>query len=536
MALSDSQCRRYFWYLIGAAAALLLIRLGAADIYILDEAKNAQCAREMWHRGDWVLPTFNGELRTDKPALHYWCMMLSYQMFGYGYWQARLFSALMGLGTLAVVFWGTRRLWNGTVALASTLALVLSPHFLFEFRLSVPDPYLIFFTTCGLFCGLLYLQKPSWKWALLTGISLALATLAKGPVALALPGLCFVVYLLLQKKWAVLRDGKWLAAILLYLAIAAPWYWLVHLRSEGAFTQGFFFDHNLNRFSSEKEGHGANFFIVPLIVLVGMLPFSVLAFSRLKKQYGLWQQPLFVFSMVVSLVYIVFFGFSSTKLPNYPMPAYPFVAVVCGAALASFWQTGRAIPRFALIIWIIIGLGLAFGGFFGIRAEAAVAPQASLTFGLGIVALCSILAWLWRSNSPILRPWLLASLGWCLMAAYAFWLAYPRLYNQNPATVAYQQMISSQTRLLAYRAFNPAFLVQHPISGTTIPMVNTTEELQHLVQTAASDSGYSDILIISREEFVTDLPADLFSVVFTAKDLFELPTTVLLKPVRPIKK
>ncbi len=37
-----------------------------------DEPRNAQCTAEMLAAGDWVVPTFNGQLRTHKPILLYW--------------------------------------------------------------------------------------------------------------------------------------------------------------------------------------------------------------------------------------------------------------------------------------------------------------------------------------------------------------------------------------------------------------------------------------------------------------------------------
>ena len=71
------------WWLV---FALSLISLGANfwgfPIYILDEAKNSACAMEMMQRGDWVVPTFNGVLRTDKPPLHYFFMISAFEMFG----------------------------------------------------------------------------------------------------------------------------------------------------------------------------------------------------------------------------------------------------------------------------------------------------------------------------------------------------------------------------------------------------------------------------------------------------------------------
>ncbi len=66
-------------------------------VYILDEAKNAACAMEMLQRTDWITPTFNGHLRTDKPPLHYFFMMTAYSLFGVSPFSARLFSVILGV-------------------------------------------------------------------------------------------------------------------------------------------------------------------------------------------------------------------------------------------------------------------------------------------------------------------------------------------------------------------------------------------------------------------------------------------------------
>ena len=149
----------YTWGLFVLLAFLLFFRLGATPIYILDEAKNAQCAREMMEHKDWIVPTVNGELRTDKPPLHYFFMITSYKAFGVSEFAARFFSVIMGLLTVLVTFFYTKRLYNAFVAFCSALVLVASTHFLFEFRLAVPDPYLIFFITLGLFSAFTWLQE-----------------------------------------------------------------------------------------------------------------------------------------------------------------------------------------------------------------------------------------------------------------------------------------------------------------------------------------------------------------------------------------
>ena len=308
---------KYFWLLFGLTAFIIWFRLGATPIYILDEAKNAQCAREMLLRHNWIVPTFNGELRTDKPALHYWFMILAFKTFGVHEWTARLFATIMGLSTIFITWFFTKKWFDKATALFTAIFLCCSTQFLFEFRLSVPDPFLIFFTTLGLFALYGYFATLQWKWIITAAVSLALAALAKGPVALALPGLTTLCFVFFQKKWKSLLSLKILVAAILFLCVAAPWYLAVHNATNGAWTKGFFFEHNLNRFSSTMEGHGGPFIITPLIVFIGLLPGSIFIFSALKKKYALWQQPYTQFAAIVSLVYIVFFSISKTKLPNY---------------------------------------------------------------------------------------------------------------------------------------------------------------------------------------------------------------------------
>ena len=82
------------------AAVLLFTGIGSTPMYILDEARNAQAAREMMERNDWIVPTFNGELRPHKPPLHYYFMQLAYRAFGMNAFAARFFSAVFGWLTL----------------------------------------------------------------------------------------------------------------------------------------------------------------------------------------------------------------------------------------------------------------------------------------------------------------------------------------------------------------------------------------------------------------------------------------------------
>ena len=72
------------------ASFVMLLNLGGPRLWDRDETRNGGAAREMLARHDWVVPTFNAELRAHKPVLLYWGIMSSYLVFGVNEFAARL--------------------------------------------------------------------------------------------------------------------------------------------------------------------------------------------------------------------------------------------------------------------------------------------------------------------------------------------------------------------------------------------------------------------------------------------------------------
>ena len=90
--------------LLVVAALVFFVNLGKAQLWDDDEPKNAECAREMCERGDWITPTFNHGLRHDKPALVYWLMISAYKTFGVNEFSARFWSAALAVGTTLATY------------------------------------------------------------------------------------------------------------------------------------------------------------------------------------------------------------------------------------------------------------------------------------------------------------------------------------------------------------------------------------------------------------------------------------------------
>src|SRR5690242_15883347 len=127
-----------FVLLIILSGIVYFSNLGGNSIYILDEAKNAGCAMEMKDRGDWVVPTFNDQLRTDKPPLHYFFMIASYSIFGVTPFAARFFSAIAGILLILLVYKNVKHLLNESAAFYTALILLSSIQLTIQFHLAVP--------------------------------------------------------------------------------------------------------------------------------------------------------------------------------------------------------------------------------------------------------------------------------------------------------------------------------------------------------------------------------------------------------------
>ncbi|MCW3807668.1 ArnT family glycosyltransferase [Plebeiibacterium marinum] len=364
-----------FWMpvIISILANISLTRGITGNFYIVDEARNAECAREMLESGDYIVPTFNYELRTDKPPLHYYFMMISYSIFGVSEWSARFFSIVFGCLTVLICYHFTKRWLGFKIALWTAIVLLSSIHFSIQFHMAVPDPYLIFLFTSTLFLFFEITQKQSNTKAILMYTCMGLGTLAKGPVAIALPGLIMLLYLIFSKKLTLISIWQLrpIEGIIIVALVTLPWYLAVHYQTEGAWTRGFFIEHNIDRFSTTKEGHGGTFFIAPLFVLLGMLPFSAFFIRAIKTSFAQKGKPEILFSIIALFCIVGFFMVSSTRLPNYTAPAYPFFAIILGNYLAKIKTTSFKPEIIFLITFTIILFPLSYIGF---QIEPSLTP------------------------------------------------------------------------------------------------------------------------------------------------------------------
>src|SRR4051794_10752642 len=136
----------HYVLLLSVAAAVSLPNLGGPSLWDVDEAHNAEATREMIEAETWVVPTFNYQLRVDKPALLYWCQMGTYELFGVNEFAARLPSVLAAALTVLLTYELGRLLFGVAVGLLAGLILASAGMFCAAAHFANPDALLKTFT------------------------------------------------------------------------------------------------------------------------------------------------------------------------------------------------------------------------------------------------------------------------------------------------------------------------------------------------------------------------------------------------------
>lgn len=325
--------------LLALTVILLFTGLGSTSLWDIDETSNAQSAEEMLLSGDWVVPTLNGELRTDKPPLHYWLMMASYKVFGVREFSARLFAAIFGFLTVLLTVWAGRKTFGAAAGNLSGLCLAVSFLFTVSSRAATTDAFLLFFTNLAVFAG--FFAERSRAMSILSWAAMGFAVLAKGPVGIVLPFGALFIYTLMSGRGARgLRRLLDLRGILVFLCIAAPWYYLAASRTGGSLMEGFILKHNVGRFLNPMESHRGPLFYYLLILLPGFFPWAAFLPQAVSRTFrlgkGSGRKDSFGLLLIIwSGLVILFFSVARTKLPTYILPAFPALALMTGAYIQS---------------------------------------------------------------------------------------------------------------------------------------------------------------------------------------------------------
>jgi len=341
-----------------------------------DEPRYAQIAHEMLVRFDsahtlktrlsaCVTPYLYGRPWLEKPALYYWRAMFLFQDFGVHDWSARLPSTTFAFIMAGLIYLHMRRFRPGGHLDAALITVACAGIMGFA-RGASTDMQMAAPLAIGLLGWYAWYETGSKFWLYDIYFFTGLATLAKGPVAPFLALIIIAAFAFLRKEWNILYRSLWWPGVVLYFAMVLPWFIAVQHQNPTFFRE-FFLEHNLERFATERYEHNQPFWYYLVVMVLALMPWTVIAVRALidgiQTSLAEWRlrhsragKPLPTrpgdafpeFLVIWSLIPVVFFSFSQSKLPGYILPAIPPITILTGDYLFRRRQPG-------LNRWILLG-------------------------------------------------------------------------------------------------------------------------------------------------------------------------------------
>ncbi len=329
------------------------------------ESNYALTAKEMVLSADWVSPRIYGNVWFDKPIFFYWLTALSFQLFGFSEWAARLAPALFAAVGVVLLYWFVSKTNTRRSALLAVVIMGTSFEYILLAKLVITDMVFFVFNCAALgFFYLGYVKMDGTKrWYLAAYVSMALAVLTKGPIGALLPTLVMLLVILLQRNWTELKEMYLLIGVLLFAIVALPWYAAMYTLHGMEFINNFFGVHNYLRATvSEHPKDNVSYYYLAVFVL-SMLPWSALAVKALIQGYKdlrSQKSPLLLFLFLWIVAYFGFYSLMATKYLTYTFPILFPVAILTAIQLERMLAQGKTKEIF---YWIGVPVALLMVGY-----------------------------------------------------------------------------------------------------------------------------------------------------------------------------
>ena len=503
------------WFLLGA---LWLATLPLRPLFDPDEGRYAEIPREMAASGDWVTPRLDELKYFEKPPLQYWATATLYSAFGVHDWTARFWATALAFGCIPLVFAFVRSA-GGEPAQATLAAslLAINPYFALTGQLNLLDQGFSFFLTVALFAFVLAQLAPRDSAAernrmLLTWAALALAVLSKGIVALVIAAGAVSIHMVVSRDITPLKRLHALAGVPLFLAVAAPWFWLVQSRNP-EFFHFFFVREHFQRFLTNVSEHVEPWWYFVPVLLIALLPFIWNVRHWKPARGGSVAAPQFDverFLLIWCGVIFVLFSFSHSKLASYVMPIMPALAVLLARVTAAQPSAFRRAAITVAIMLLIAAAGLAVSGW----ERVGTLSMTAAAWAAVPIVLVAAFAWYVRARAGENLRW--PALAMLSVAGYqSLFMCYAAAFPTRSVTALTAQVaphISAATRLYSVGQFRHSllFYLERPMR-----VFEYTGELAFGLEQAGLGPGQRD-----KQQFLRDWQQESDAIVFLNSGLY----------------
>lgn len=518
---------------------LLFPALGAVGIINGDEARFAQAAREMRASAEWILPSFAGQPRYDKPILIYWATILSYEIFGETPFAARFPSALATLAAALLLACFAGKRWGPKMGFKAAALFLLSPLIFLEAHACTADALNNLWILSCMLCLFTIRQEGGGVPArVFFWISLGLGMLSKGPVILLVLGGSLLAMQALRRSWKrgelfitaalmiwalggggplpifpvlmflglefILQEiresqafteaqwSHWIWGPAVLLAIVLPWALAAEEASRGAFFRVAIGHHVLQRSLSTLEHHQGFPGIYILAIFVLGFPWAAQLPAALRKA---WDQRrnsgeiLFLLGWVLGP--LILLESLKTRLVHYELPVFAG-AILLILALEEKTQSIRPARSALLACSAILAVTPLLPVYY-----FHLSKLLPLAGGLALLIFLPSVSLALRPLSAIRWKLTLSAAGIFLIGLFAVYL--PKFSREfiAPATIAKLRTIAAADDAISlYKLRDEDLLFSLGMEHTTV--LRSNSELESVLH-----SGAPGLLIIRQKDFMS---------------------------------
>ena len=308
--------------------------LGERPLFVPDEGRYAEIAREMLTSHHFITPHLNGIKYFEKPVLFYWLTAFVMHIGGCNLLTARFVNALLGLLGCLFTYYAASRLYDRKVGLLAAFILSTNCLYFIMSHMVTLDLPVTFFISASLFSFMISVKNASTRhfYCWLAAIFAALAVLTKGLIGIVFPCLIIFVWLLCVRQWHLLKTLPLKSALITFLVIVVPWHLLISYQNP-EFLYFYFVTQHIARYLSPEVGHYQPIWYFIPILAISFFPWSIFLprtlinfFISMKTTKDNRAFHLFLFIWIIAI--FLFFSFSKSKLIPYILPIFPPLSIL----------------------------------------------------------------------------------------------------------------------------------------------------------------------------------------------------------------